>query len=146
MKRPANILLVEDNKMDVALTLDAFREARLENKIQLAANGQEALDYVFGHSKFSDRQKYPIPDIILLDLKLPGISGLDVLREIKNTNLVKRIPVIVLTSSREEGDRAMSYDLGANSYLVKPISFSGFIDVVRKISDYWFSLNVEPPR
>ncbi|SDB90708.1 response regulator [Williamwhitmania taraxaci] len=145
MDKEALILLVEDNKMDVALTLDAFREARLDNKIQVAHNGEEALEYLFGEGDFADRNSYPLPNIILLDLKMPGIDGFEVLRRIKKTDGIKRIPVIILTSSKEEGDRAMSYDHGANSYLVKPVSFDDFLEVVKKITDYWITLNVEPP-
>lgn len=145
MDKLAHILLVEDNKMDVALTLDAFREARLSNQIYVAHNGEEALDYMFGEGQFSDRKHYPLPNLILLDLKMPGIGGNEVLQRVKNTPEIKRIPVIILTSSKEEGDRALSYDLGANSYLVKPISFDGFLEVVKKVTDYWISLNVEPP-
>lgn len=145
MSQTASILLVEDNAMDVELTLDAFREAHFSNTIQVANNGQEALDYLFGLGKFADRQSYPLPDIILLDLKMPRVDGFEVLRQIKDTPLVKRIPVIILTSSREEGDRALGYDCGANSYLVKPVSFDGFLAVVRKIGDYWLTLNIGPP-
>lgn len=145
MERPAQILLVEDNNMDVVLTLDAFREVRLKNKINVARNGGEALDYLFGRGKFSDRDEYPMPGLILLDLKMPGIDGFEVLRQIKGADMLKRIPVIILTSSKEEGDRALSYDIGANSYLLKPVSFDGFTDVVKKIDDYWFSLNINAP-
>ncbi len=145
MNRLAHILLVEDNRMDVELTLDAFREARLKNTIHVAANGQEALDYVFGRDKYADRNAYPMPNLILLDLKLPGIDGFEVLRQIKGTPLLKRLPVVILTSSKEEGDRALSYDIGANSYLVKPVSFEGFLGVVKQIEGYWLSLNVNPP-
>lgn len=145
MEIPASILLVEDNRMDIELTLDAFREARLKNTIQVVQNGQEALDYLLGNGKFADRASYPMPNLILLDLKLPGIDGFEVLRKIKSTPLLKRLPVVILTSSREEGDRALSYDTGANSYLVKPVSFDGFLGVVREISNYWLTLNVAPP-
>lgn len=145
MIRPAHILLVEDNRMDVELTLDAFREARLSNTIHVAPNGQTALEYLSGRGKYADRTAYPLPSLILLDLKLPGIDGQEVLRQIKGTPELKRLPVIILTSSREEGDRALSYDNGANSYLVKPVSFEGFLEVVRQIEDYWFTLNVGPP-
>lgn len=145
MEKPAQILLVEDNNMDVVLTLDAFREARLKNKINVARNGSEALDYLFGRGKFSDREEYPLPSLVLLDLKMPGIDGFEVLRQIKSADMLKRIPVIILTSSKEEGDRALSYDIGANSYLLKPVSFDGFTDVVKKIDDYWFSLNINAP-
>jgi CheY-like chemotaxis protein len=145
MNKSAHILLVEDNRMDVELTLDAFRQARLGNTVHVAWNGQEALDYLFGHGQYTDRQAYPLPDLILLDLKLPGIDGFEVLRRIKGTPGLKRLPVVILTSSEEEGDRALSYDTGANSYLVKPVSFEGFLEVVRQIGDYWLTLNVGPP-
>ncbi|GAB4327926.1 MAG: response regulator [Bacteroidales bacterium] len=145
MTKTAVILLVDDNKMDVALALDAFREARLENKIQVVYDGEEALNYLFGKGKYSDRETYPLPDIVLLDLKMPRISGHEVLKKLKSTERLKRIPVIILSSSKDEGDRAMGYDLGANSYLVKPISFEGFLEVVRSIINYWISLNIEPP-
>lgn len=142
MENPVQILLVEDNPMDVELTLDAFREAKLRNVINVARNGEEALDYLFGRNQYADRVKYPFPSLILLDLKMQGIDGFEVLRQIKKTDILKRIPVVILTSSKEEGDRALSYDLGANSYLLKPVSFNGFIEVVKKIDEYWFLLNI----
>jgi CheY-like chemotaxis protein len=142
MENLAQILLVEDNNMDVILTLDAFKEAKLKNKINVARNGQEALDYLFGRDKYANRDEYPMPSLILLDLKMPGIDGFEVLRQIKGTEKLKRIPVIILTSSKEEGDRTLSYDIGANSYLMKPVSFEGFTEVVKKIDDYWFTLNI----
>jgi len=145
MIKPARILLVEDNRMDVELLLDAFRQARLGNKIHIACNGQEALDYLFGHDEYADRDTYPLPDLILLDLKLPGIDGHEVLRRVKGTPGLKRLPIVILTSSKEEGDRAISYDNGANSYLVKPVSLDGFLEVTRQITDYWLLLNVGPP-
>lgn len=145
MKTEANILLVEDNAMDVELILDAFKEARLMNKIQIARDGREALDHLFGKGDYADRTAYPLPDLILLDLKMPGIDGHEVLRKVKGTEKLKRLPVIILTSSKDEGDRAMSYDNGANSYLVKPVSFDDFLDVVKQVSEYWLTLNVEPP-
>jgi CheY-like chemotaxis protein len=145
MNRLAQILLVEDNEMDITLTLDAFREAKLNNKINIARTGEEAIAYLFGRDKYADRMMFPLPNLILLDLKMPGIDGFEVLRQIKNTEKLKRIPVVILTSSKEEGDRALSYDIGANSYLLKPVSFDGFTDVVRKIDDYWFTLNIGAP-
>ena len=145
MSRQVQILLVEDNHMDVKLTLDAFNEVGLVNTIDVVKTGQEALDYMFREGKYKDRDKTLQPDIILLDLKLPGIDGHEVLQRIKQTERLKRIPVIILTSSKEEGDLALSYDIGANSYLVKPISFEGFINIARNIGDYWLSLNVRPP-
>ncbi len=145
MIKPASILLVEDNPMDVELIIDAFKEARLANQMQVAKNGKEALEFLFGEGSYADREKYPLPDIILLDLKMPGIDGHEVLRKIKSADILKRLPVIILTSSRDEGDRAMSYDNGANSYLVKPVSFNEFLIVVKQVSDYWLTLNIEPP-
>jgi CheY-like chemotaxis protein len=132
--------------MDVELTLDAFREARLSNTVQVARTGQDALDYLFCRGQYTGRESQLLPDLVLLDLKMPGIDGFEVLRQIKSTTGLKRLPVIILTSSKEEGDRAMSYDNGANSYLVKPVSFEGFLDVVRTIGDYWLTLNMAPPR
>ncbi|MEW7972358.1 MAG: response regulator [Candidatus Thiodiazotropha endolucinida] len=145
MSKPAVILLVDDSRMDVELTLDAFKEARLNNRVETSCSGQEALDYLFGNDHFANRNKYPIPDLILLDLKMPGVDGFEVLKRVKGTPMIKRIPVVILTSSKEEGDRALSYDIGANSYLVKPVAFTGFIDVVRQIEDYWLTLNVRAP-
>jgi CheY-like chemotaxis protein len=145
MNKTACILLVEDNRMDAELTLDAFHEAKLANTIHVASDGQAALDYLFRRGKYADRKTYPRPDLVLLDLKLPGIDGFEVLRQVKSTPLLKRLPVVILTSSKEEGDRALSYDQGANSYLVKPVSFEGFLGVVRQIEGYWLSLNVAPP-
>jgi DNA-binding response OmpR family regulator len=128
MNKLAHILLVEDNRMDVELTLDAFHEAKLVNTIHVASNGQEALDYLFGRGKYADRSAFPMPNLVLLDLKLPGIDGFEVLRQVKST------PIL-----------ALSYDQGANSYLVKPVSFDGFLGVVRQIEGYWLSLNIAPP-
>lgn len=144
--RPACILLVDDDRMDIELTLDAFRESRLGNQVQVAVGGQMALDYLAGLAQYADRECFPLPDIILLDLKMPGVDGFEVLRQIKSQPLLKRVPVIILTSSREEGDRALSYDNGANSYLVKPVAFAGLLEIVQKIDDYWLMLNVLPPK
>lgn len=145
MEKLAHILLVEDNRMDVELTLDAFHEARLLNTIHVASDGQEALDYLLGRGSYADRNAFPLPGLVLLDLKLPGIDGFEVLRQVKSMPILKRLPIIILTSSKEEGDRALSYDHGANSYLVKPVSFDGFLGVVRQIEGYWLVLNVAPP-
>ncbi len=141
----AVILLVEDNLMDVELTLDAFAQVGLKNTVTIARTGEEALNYICGKGKFADRKNFPTPDLVLLDLKLPGISGHEVLAELKNDERTRRIPVVVLTSSHEEGDRAVCYDNGVNSYLVKPIDFGEFVKVVRAIGDYWLTLNVGPP-
>jgi CheY-like chemotaxis protein len=140
--RIAQILLVEDNHMDEVLTLDAFKQAHLMNTIHVARTGDEAIAYLSGEGKYSNRHEFPLPDLILLDIKLPGISGHDVLGKIKQTPGLKRIPVNMLTSSKEEGDIELSYDLGANSYLVKPVSFEGFLKIVQDINYYWVSVNV----
>ncbi|MBN2809882.1 MAG: response regulator [Deltaproteobacteria bacterium] len=145
MKKKAMILLVEDERMDIELTLDAFRETRLDNEVHVVQTGEEALDYLFGRGRFQDRVYAPLPDFILLDIKLPGISGLDVLQTIKQTPKLKRIPVIILTSSKEQQDRITSYDNGVNSYLVKPITFSGFLEVVESLCEYWLTLNINAP-
>ena len=144
-RRTATILLVEDNRLDIELTLDAFKASRLKNSLYVVRSGQEALDYLFGREPYNDRGKYPLPDIILLDLKLPGIDGHEVLRQIKTTPMIKRLPVIILTSSQEEIDLSKSYDNGANSYLVKPLKAGTFLDVVRQINHYWLMLNISPP-
>jgi CheY-like chemotaxis protein len=145
LDRAAHILLIEDNRMDIELTIDAFRERRLKNDIYVAIGGQHGLDYLFGCGKYCDRQVYPLPDLILLDIKMAVVDGHEVLRQIKLDECLKVIPVIVLTSSQEEVDRTTSYANGANSYLVKPVSFEGFMTVVQQIDSYWLTLNVPPP-
>lgn len=142
---PSPILLVEDNPLDVELTLDAFREAQLGETIHVVRRGDEALNYLFGRDQFSDRQRYPMPGLVLLDLKLPGLDGHEVLRQIKASPELKRLPVVILTSSREDTDLVKSYDTGANSYLVKPVSANGFLQVVQQIHQYWLTLNIGPP-
>jgi len=145
LSHTARILLVDDNASDVELALDAFGEVRLANHVDVARSGSEALDRLFGRSRRPHGGRDPLPDLILLDLKMPGIDGFEVLRQVKAAPILRRIPVVILTSSREEGDRAMSYDTGANSYLVKPVSFEGMLEIVRKIAGYWLTINVGPP-
>ncbi len=136
-----NILLIEDSRMDIELTLDAFRERGMGRDICVARGGQAGLDYLFGRDNFADRETCPVPDLILLDLKMPVVDGHEVLRQIKQAEQLKRIPVLILSSSTEENDVIMSYEHGANSYLVKPASFEGFLKVVEKIVVYWLTLN-----
>jgi CheY-like chemotaxis protein len=143
--REARILLVDDNASDVELTLESFAEAHLANRIDVARSGQEALDRLFGRTSPPDGEDYALPDLILLDLRMPGVDGLEVLRRIKTAPVVRSIPVIVLTSSSQERDRAQSYDTGANSYIVKPVSFEGMLEVARAIEHYWMSINIGPP-
>ncbi len=143
--RPAHILLVEDQQLDIELTMDAFEQARLGNTLSVVRDGEQALRYIRGEGEYGDRETHPAPDLILLDLKLPKVDGHEVLAEIKSTPVIKRIPVIVLTSSAAEGDRMTSYDQGANSYLIKPVSVDAFLNVVQQIGSYWLYLNVSPP-
>ncbi|PNS42165.1 response regulator [Mesotoga sp. B105.6.4] len=143
--KEALILLVQDNQMDVELTLDSFRQVGLTNRVEVVESGEMALDYMFGRGRYEDREAFPVPDLVLLDLNLPGISGHEVLHEIKHSELTRRIPVVVLTSSREERDRPICYDCGVNSYLVKPIDFDDFLIVAKAIGDYWLTINVGPP-
>lgn len=138
------ILLVEDNPNDVELTIEALKEHNLANAVDLARDGEEALDYLHRRGPFSSRPDKP-PVVILLDLKLPKINGLEVLKEIKSDNLLRVIPVIVLTSSRQESDLAESYKLGVNSYVVKPVNYHDFIDAVRTLGMFWALINEPPP-
>jgi len=143
--KPIIILLIEDQRMDIELTLDAFRVSRLANTVQVVTSGEEAIEYIFGKGQYQDRQLFPLPDLVLMDLKMPGMDGFEVLKRLQNVPDIKRIPVVFLTSSKEEGDRALSYDLGANSYLIKPVTFEGLLNVIKKIGNYWVVLNVKLP-
>jgi two-component system, response regulator len=139
------ILLVEDNPSDVGLTQRAFERHRIQNQLIVTEDGQEALDYLFGAGGYAGRDTSVMPAVILLDLKLPRVDGLEVLRRIRGHDLTKRLPVVILTSSREEQDVAMSYDLGANSYIRKPVDFQQFAEAVRALDLYWLVLNEPPP-
>ena len=137
------ILLVEDNPNDVELTLRAFEVHNLTNRVHVARDGAEALHYLFGdeHGALD-----PLPKVILLDLKLPKVDGLEVLRRIRSEAATHTIPVVVLTSSREERDVVESYELGVNSYITKPIAFDKFVETVRTLGLYWLLINEPPPR
>ncbi len=137
------ILLVEDNPNDVELTLDALREHRLANHIQIVRDGVEALDFIFRNGRYAERPNQN-PKLILLDLKLPRVNGLEVLGRIRADPHTKNIPVVVLTSSREERDIVESYKLGVNSYIVKPVDFEQFTESVHHIGFYWLLLNQAP--
>lgn len=139
-----DILLVEDNPNDVELTLHAFRKQRISNEIRVVEDGAEALEFVFGTGRYAGRDLSRQPMIILLDLKLPKVGGIEVLRRLKSDPLTKTIPVVVLTSSRENCDIAECYRLGANSYIVKPVDFEKFVDSVRTLGLYWLLLNQSP--
>jgi two-component system response regulator len=139
------ILLVEDNPDDVALTLRALRNANLANHIQVVRDGAEALDFIFCEGAHSERNLENGPKVILLDLKLPKVDGLDVLRRLKTDSRTKFIPTVVLTSSKEQNDVVESYNLGVNSYIVKPVNFETFVTAVQQLGMYWLLLN-QPPK
>ncbi len=139
------ILLVEDQPHDVELTLRALRQHNLANNVLVVNDGAQALDFVFARGEFGHRDPENGPKVILLDLKLPKVDGLEVLRQVKGHPRTKVIPVVVLTSSREEQDIVESYELGVNSYLVKPVDFDKFIESVSELGFYWLLCN-EPPR
>ena len=135
------IVLVEDNPRDVELTMRALKKQNLANKVQVLVDGAEALDYVFCTGAYADRDMNNRPKVILLDLKLPKVDGLEVLRRIKSDERTAKIPVVVLTSSREEKDMIESYKLGVNSYIVKPVDFDKFTEAVGELGLYWVLLN-----
>jgi two-component system response regulator len=139
------ILLVEDNSADAELTLHAMRKSKLANHIEVVRDGEEAVDFLFCRGSFSQRQVSAAPRLILLDLKLPKVNGLQVLQAIKSDPRTKAIPVIILTSSKEERDLVDSYQYGVNSYIQKPVNFSEFQEVVRQLGMYWLLLNQPPP-
>lgn len=140
------ILLVEDNPDDEALTLRAFRKNNIKNKIVVAHDGAEALDYLFFRGAYAERDHREVPEIILLDLKLPKIDGLEVLRQIRADPRTRLLPVVILTSSKEEQDMLEGYSKGANSYVRKPVDFNQFVEAVRQLGLYWLVLNEPPPR
>jgi two-component system response regulator len=139
------ILLVEDNPSDVGLTQRALAKSRISNEMIVAEDGEEALDYLWGTGSHAGRNTDNLPAMILLDLKLPGISGLDVLRQLRGDARTRRVPVIILTTSKEEQDVAAGYDLGVNSYVRKPVDFNQFAAAVEQLGLYWLVLNEAPP-
>jgi two-component system, response regulator len=138
------ILIVEDTSEDLDLTLRALRKAKITNHIQVARDGEEALEFIFCEGPFAERNIEDGPKVILLDLKLPKIDGLEVLQRIKSDPRTKSIPVVVLTSSREQNDVVESYNLGVNSYIVKPVNFEQFSEAVQKLGMYWLLINHPP--
>ena len=140
------ILLVEDNPDDEALTIRALKKNNIGNKVVVARDGAEALDFLFFTGAFADNDPRDVPQVILLDLKLPKVDGLEVLRQIRADERTHLLPVVILTSSKEEQDRIRGYSLGANSYVRKPVDFNQFVEAVRQLGLYWLILNEAPPR
>jgi CheY-like chemotaxis protein len=144
MPEIGRILLVEDDPRDTELTMTALEEYHLSNEVVLATDGAEALDYLFCRGKFQGRSSEN-PAVLLLDLKLPKVDGLEVLQQIKSDEKLKMIPVVVLTSSREERDKLASYQLGVNAYVVKPVDFHEFVNAIKELGVFWAIINEPPP-
>jgi CheY-like chemotaxis protein len=144
MSRLGRILLVEDDPKDVELTLTALDEYKLANEVVVAGDGAEALDYLYCRGNFATRPREN-PAVLLLDLKLPKVDGLEVLQQIKSDDKLKLIPVVVLTSSREERDMVSSYQLGVNAYVVKPVDFHEFVNAIKELGVFWAVINEPPP-
>ncbi len=140
------ILLVEDNPDDELLTIRAFEKNHLANRIEVVRDGQEALDFLFCEGNYADRDPDDMPVLVLLDLKLPKLDGIEVLRQIRSDPRTQLLPVVVLTTSRQEQDIINSYQLGANSYIAKPVDFNEFMESVRQLGLYWLVINEIPPR
>lgn len=144
-QKPVDILLVDDNPDDIELALYALRRNQLANHIQIVRDGVEALDFLFCRGKYSNRKCIHNPKLVLLDIKMPKLNGLEVLKEIRADERTAGIPVVILTTSKEERDLIESYRLGVNSYIVKPVDFEQFSDAVRNLGFYWLLLNERPP-
>ena len=144
--RPAEILLVEDNPDDVEITLRAFHKVRLANTVHVVRDGQEALDFVFREGDYSDRADAPQPDVILLDLNLPKVNGLEVLDKIRASDGLSSLPVIVLTVSEQQEDVRESYKLGANTFITKPVDFEKFVHAMEILDEYWMVIARLPPK
>jgi two-component system, response regulator len=139
------MLLVEDNPDDEELTIVALNENNIGNPVVVVRDGAEALDYLFGTGRYADAKTRQLPVVVLLDLKLPKVDGLEVLRRLRDNDCTKYVPVVVLTSSKEEEDRIQSYALGANSYVRKPVDFGQFIQAIKQLGLYWLVWNEPPP-
>ncbi|RYZ92283.1 MAG: response regulator [Proteobacteria bacterium] len=145
MANGSTILLVEDNEQDEVLTVRALKRHNINNPIVITRDGEEALDYLFGRGKFEENGAAAKPHLILLDLKLPKVDGLQVLREIRNNPITRSFPVVVLTTSKEDSDILTAYDLGTNAYVRKPVDFTEFSDAIRQLGLFWLLLNESAP-
>lgn len=143
--QPVKILLVEDNVQDIEITQRAFAKGRMRNELAVVRDGEEAIDYLYHRGKYQDPATSPRPGMILLDLNLPKVGGLEVLKQIKKDDQLKQIPVIVLTVSQREEDVVRSYDLGVNTYIQKPVEFDNFMRVVNAVHEYWILIATLPP-
>ncbi|WGV27490.1 response regulator [Halotia branconii] len=139
-----SILLIEDDSNDILFVQRAFRQVNATNPIRIVKDGDAAIDYLAGEGKYADRDRYPLPALILLDLKLPRRSGIEILEWMRQQPGIKRIPVVILTSSRESLDIDLSYDLGVNSYLVKPVRFDALAKMIAALDSYWLQINEYP--
>jgi two-component system response regulator len=145
MTRSRLILLVEDNPDDVVLTLRAFEKSQVTSEIVVAPDGEDALDFLFARGRHASRDVTRVPDVVLLDLNLPKVDGLEVLQTVRTDPRTRRLPIVILTSSREQRDLVATYDLGANSYVQKPVDFDEFMTAARQIGVYWLDVNQVPP-
>lgn len=134
------ILIADDDEEDRMLLQDAMDESHLANPLHFVVDGQEVMDYLLNRGKFSDKEKYPSPGLVLLDLNMPKKDGREVLQEIKNTPALRCIPIVILTTSKAEEDILRTYDLGVNSYITKPVTFDGLVEIIRNLGKYWFEI------
>ena len=144
--KPAVILLAEDDPGDQELTRRALEHSRIRNELYIVEDGEEALDYLFRRGKYENPTSSPKPDLMLLDLNMPKMDGKQLLKQMRADPTLRRIPVVALTTSRQESDIIRTYDLGANSYIVKPVDMDQFINAIKVLKDYWFQIVVLPPR
>ena len=141
MKHEFEMVIVEDNPNDAELMVRSLKKNRLANSMIVLEDGEQALDYIFCRSKYADRDSSELPTVIFLDIKLPKIDGLEVLRQVKSNEQTRKIPVIIVTSSKEDPDISTAYNLGANSYVVKPVNFNNFVETINQLGSYWLVVN-----
>ncbi|MCK4561021.1 MAG: response regulator [Calditrichia bacterium] len=144
MKHEFEIVIVEDNPNDAELMVRSLRENRLANSLIVLEDGEQALDFIFCRGQYTGRDPSGSPKVIFLDLKLPKVDGLEVLKQVKTDDRTRKIPVIIVTSSKEDPDIATAYDLGANSYVVKPVDFDNFVETIKQLGLYWLVVNENP--